>query len=47
MLKLATPMAGAAFFLQLQQSLEHRRQLHALRRPVHQIEIDVIEPELL
>jgi hypothetical protein len=38
--------AGAAFFLELHQCLEQRGQVHAVRRPVHQIEVDVIELQL-
>jgi hypothetical protein len=48
MLKLATPMARVRpSSFQLHQRFEHRRQVHVLRRPVHQIEIDLIEPQLL
>ena len=39
--------AGAALFLQLHQRLEHRGQIHLRRWPVHQVEIDLIEPELV
>ncbi len=37
--------ADAAFVLEPHQRFEDRRQVHALRRPMHQIEIDDIEPE--
>ena len=39
--------ARAAFLLQLHQRLEHRGQIHVRRRPVHEIEIDPVKPELL
>src|SRR6185437_9491716 len=39
--------AGAAFFLQLHQRLEYHRQVHVLRWPMHQIEIDMVELQLV
>ena len=39
--------AGTPFRLQLHQGFEHCRQVHVPRGPVHQIKVDVIEPQLL
>ena len=39
--------AGTALLLQFHQGFEHFGQVHVFGRPVHQIEIDHVQPELL
>ena len=39
--------ARAPFLLQLHQCFQHRGQFHAAGRPMHQIEVDLVEPQLL